>query len=134
MKELTLPEKEQLESLVEEIKAVVSTYRGNISEMAVKMSHEIGEAIVESPLYKKYSKGNAKLIEEVSEHLGQSETRVRYCVQIYEKWPKLEIARKTLARGDGVLYLSDMKKALVGANLGAKKAIQRCKHCPIHCP
>lgn len=81
---------EQFNHLAEEVQAIIAQRRFNYGMELLEMRHEIGRAILDSPLYAKNKKGQGKLIAELAEQLNLGERTLRYAVEFAEKWPKFD--------------------------------------------
>jgi len=82
---------EQIDILVEQIKAIMveSVFSSRMTLLEGK--HLIGKTIVESSLYKENKKGAGDIIKNVAEKIGRSERDIYLCVQFYKEYK--EIAR-----------------------------------------
>lgn len=136
-KSLLIPEDRQVQAFYEELNAIVSIRRLNIAEEVMEMAFECGEAVVNSPLYKKYSKGQGALLEDVAAHLKVSRAQLGYFIQAYERWGDAEACREELRKklDKPNVFWSEVVKALP-APKDVSKPVEtpKCKHCPLHCP
>ena len=74
--------------LVEDCKAIISQRVKN-SRMEIILAYaEVGNRIVEDPLYNKYGKGNQKFLSSLFEEMGISESSGYYAVEFYNKFIK----------------------------------------------
>lgn len=132
MNELTIPEDKQFDYLVAELKNIISARRGNAATEILNMYFEVGEAIVNSPLYKKYSKGSQSLIERVGEELGiRSRTTLYEAINAYKTYQTVSICMETLSKKLDKPYISWTD--VVRDSHPEKKKEVVCKHCPLHC-
>jgi len=74
--------------LIEDCKAIISQRVKN-SRMEIILAYaEVGNRIVEDPLYNKYGKGNQKFLSSLFEEMGISESSGYYAVEFYNKFIK----------------------------------------------
>lgn len=92
MKTDALALNKQFEELVEEVRAIVYEFKFRVDTDLIRMKHSIGMAVVTSPVYRKYAKGQGKVLSDISEALGMtSDNELRYCVQFYEKFRDIDV-------------------------------------------
>lgn len=136
-KALAVPEKEQIGLLAEEIKSLVTLTRDEVTERMIAMKYQIGQLIVEHPLYRKFTKANSAIFAEVAGQAGVREQGLRDCVKFYETYPdeKPQKIAERLFQEHG--SWRETRKALYGgdSNVFESSEGQRpaCKHCPLHC-
>ena len=124
---ISIPEREQISHLCDDIGAIVSVGRQEVRKIGNKLKWLVGEAVVTSPLYKKYSKGQGGLIRTLAEQLNVAEKSLRDWVRFSEAFP----AGK---------YDLDAPWGKIRAALPAPKGEEQqstvviCRHCPKHCP
>lgn len=74
--------------LIEDCKAIISQRVKN-SRMEIILAYaEIGNRIVEDPLYRKYGKGNQKFLSSLFREMEISESSGYYAIEFYEKYIK----------------------------------------------
>ncbi len=121
-------EEEQLNHLAEEVDAIISQNGQMLRESVLIAKREVGEAIYNSPLYKKYSKGAGGLVEQLAEKMGKSTSDLYFCVKFYKKFPDSipdELASAPIHK----------VKLLLGSGDEPVAKQPQCRHCKIHhCP
>ena len=95
-KSIEISEKEKLENLAEEIKAILTEAVFSARLTLLEAKHLAGKTIMENPLYQKWGKKSGKLIKELAQIIGRSERDIYLCCQFYEKFPKIELVIQTL--------------------------------------
>jgi len=121
-----LTEREQIDYLCDDLGDIVSVGRQEARKIANKLKWLVGEAIVTSPLYKKYSKGQGGLIKTIAAKMGYGEKNLYEWVHFYERFH------------DGK-YDLDAPWSKIRAALPApkdeseNKPVEVCKKCPLHC-
>lgn len=129
-------EREELTALIDELRTIRGVKRGEIADLAAEQLFAIGTAVLSSSLYKKHAKGSGELVSLLAAEAEISESYLYFAVECAGRWT-LEEARGEFQRGDGVLYISDIKKALPsGKDSSPLSEEAKCRHCPLkgHCP
>lgn len=127
--------KTELDYLAEEIKGIVTHAREAATLEMITMKHAIGKEISESAVYKKYSKDQGDLLEQLSELTGIRKDGLYDCVKFYEAYPK----GKSKEIADKVYTKLGTWRAIRGSLYGEVSDVSettersKCKHCPIHC-
>jgi len=134
IKELTVTDSEKLGHLADEIKAIVGEARERATIEMVAAKHMIGQAIVESPLYKKNAKSQGELYSAIEDLIGVKHTTLSDCVWFYEQYSGSD-ARKLA----GDLYEEhgswrNIRALRNGVSTTGANNEPQCKHCPKHCP
>jgi len=81
-------EGDQYQSLVEDCRAII-TQRVKNSRFEVIAGHtEVGERIINDPLYQKSGKGNRAFLKRLFSDAGLGERTGYYCLEFYEKYIK----------------------------------------------
>ena len=125
-KSVTIPEREQVNNLCDELDSIIGVTRQEARKLANKSKWMLGEAIVDSPLYKKFSKGQSRLVELIASYFGYSDQTVYLWIRFYEAFPSGKCDFETPWRKI-VAELTDGKEE-------KKEVVQACRHCPKHCP
>ena len=120
-KEIAISQKEKLEHLVEEIKAILSESVFSARMTLLEAKHLIGKTISENPLYKKSGKGSGEIIKEIAERIGRSERDIYLCVEFYQKYKEIESVVQTLKGRKNDITWSAVKRLL-----GNKEEV--CQH------
>lgn len=121
-------EQEQLNNLAEEVDAIISQNGQMLRESVLIAKREVGEAIVSSPLYKKYSKGAGSLVEHLALKMNKSTADLYFCVRFYEKFPSgipEELAAAPIHK---------VKLLLGGGDDLPVEKQPTCRKCKLHCP
>jgi len=122
-----------MNELIEEIRAIIAERKFNYGMELLQMRHEIGRAILDSPLWKKNGKGQGKLIREVAAQLDWGERTLRYAVEFAQRYPKFETALQSSDPGHKLPAWREIVKGLPSGE-ERKEPEARCKGCKIHCP
>jgi hypothetical protein len=77
---------QEYQELIEESKAIVVEHAFNIRMTVILGKGQLGERIVEDPLFKKHSKGNQKFLRDVADDIGISYSTLCRAVQFYEQY------------------------------------------------
>ena len=124
---IELSQEEQLNYLAEEVDAIISTSGQSIREAILVAKHQVGEAIVRSPLYKKSAKGTGELIEQLSQRMSKSPSDLYFCVRFYSEFPH-GIPEELMSAP-----VQKVKKLLAPKDDLPVVQTSKCHHCPIHC-
>ena len=129
-----LPEPEQLAHLAEEITSIVASRKFFAGMELLEMRHEIGRAVLDSPLYRKSGKGQGDLLQRVAKMTELGERSIRYCVEFADRYPKF---KKFTEEWDGQTKLPVWREIChslpSGEGRGKEEEKPKCKHCLIHC-
>src|SRR3990167_2899489 len=106
---ITITRTEAWESLIDELKDCLITYRDETAARLIELKHKVGELIVTSVYYKKHARGNAKLFAEIGESLNMRATDLQYCVRFYEKHHQLSTVMQSMTTGKPRLTWTDIK-------------------------
>ena len=118
---------EAWESLLEELKDCLITYRDETAARLIELKHAVGEIITTSVYYKKHARGNAKLFSEIGESLNMRATDLQYCVRFYAKHPRLSTLVQTMTTDKSRLTWTDIKESLAGPK-EETESDQKCHH------
>ena len=95
-KKIIISDDEKLNYLAEEIKSILSEAVFGARMTLLEAKHLAGETIIKNPLYKKSAKGSGEFISDLSKRMGRSDRDIYFCVQLYQKFPKIERLIQTL--------------------------------------
>ena len=84
-----------IESIIEDCHAIVVERRFNASMEVIEGKWEIGKRIVKDSNYQKYLKGSGKLISELAQDIGLSQSDLYDCIKIYEMFDKFSNVLET---------------------------------------
>lgn len=132
-----MPEDQQVQHFYEELESILAVRRTNIGEEVLYLGFECGEAIVNSPLYKKFSRGQGKFLEDISERFHVKRSTLGNYIKAYEKWGDVEKCRADLQKklDKPVIFWSEVVKALPAPSAVARIEKVLCKKCKVHgCP
>jgi len=113
IKKENLPEYNQL---VEECIAVIAELSFSQAMTEIEKRHKVGELIVVSPLYKKYSKGSGDFLDRIAKDLDKSRSWVYESVKFYEKYPDVSTFVETFNPEKKVIRWADVRKVLPAPN------------------
>lgn len=119
-------------SLIDDLIGIKQEYMFTEAMARIELKHSIGKFICGSPFYQKHAKGNADVLEVISDACTIGKSDLYHCVQFYEKYPKLSTAVETLQADKKILTWTDIKRQLAGGEQ-KEKPKSTCKHCPLHC-
>ncbi|MDE2233430.1 MAG: hypothetical protein KGJ90_04965 [Patescibacteria group bacterium] len=124
---------EQFDHLTEEVRAIIAQKRFEAGIALLEMRHEIGKAILDSPLWQFHKKGQGELINRISATVGLKDRSILYCVEFATRYP--DFAGFIQEYGDGKLpkWYQIVRKELPSGERDEPEAVS-CKHCPEHCP
>lgn len=126
---------EQFTHLAEEVQAIIAQKKFEAGMSLLEMRHEIGRAILESPLYEKNKRGQGKLIADLAARLQLGERTLRYAVEFAEKYPKFETALQSSDPGHKLPSWRDIvRNELPSGKRERPEERPKCRHCPLHCP
>ena len=136
IKTLTITDQEKLSYLAEQIKSIVQHTRDGVTVSMIAAKYQIGEEIVTSQLYKKYTKTQSNLFESVSNQTSMKVPTLMQCVKLYETYPKKDpdVLAVELFKEHGAWR--NVRLALYGGESTAVETTEKeakCKNCPIHC-
>ena len=77
---------DEYEALIEDCKAIVTERIFNARTEIILAHGQLGERIVNDPIYKKHGKGNQELIKQIARDMGVSWQEVYRSIQFYEKF------------------------------------------------
>jgi len=129
----TLPEPEQLNYLVEEITSIIAERRFRYGVEMLRMRHEIGRAVLDSPLYRKSGKGQGVLLKRVANMTELGERSIRYCTEFATRFPIFDVFMQKWDGGTKLPVWRDVVKSLPSGERKEEEKVERCKHC-FHCP
>ena len=109
---IEISEKEKLENLAEEIRAILTEAVFSARMTLLEAKHLAGKVIMESLLYKKWGKGSGKLVEEIAGKIGRSTQELYLCCQFYQKFPVVSQVVETLKGKKNDIRWSDVRKLL----------------------
>lgn len=87
---------EQLRDLAEELKLLLSETKFSASQFVIEINHKIGETIVNHPAWKKGAHGTGQFMKQLAIATSKSEQHLYFCINFFQKYPKLSNALETL--------------------------------------
>lgn len=84
--------------LIEDCRAIISQRIKNSRREIILAYAEVGNRIVEDPLYKKYGKGNRKFLSSLFGEMEISDSSGYYAIGFYEKFIKKYIVPKDVSK------------------------------------
>lgn len=129
--DLVLSEEQQLELTVGELKNIISTRKGRVAQEILEMYFDVGETILHSPLYKKYSQGSGRFIEDLARELNYSTVVLYTAIKAKEQYISVGQCVEQLSARLGKSYINwtDVKRSLTEPQVKEP----HCRHCPLHC-
>jgi hypothetical protein len=104
---------EQYNQLIDELFSIISEMSFRQAMDEIEKRHRIGETIINSGLYKKYSKGSGRFLERVAKDLKKGTTWVYESVKFYEKYPDVSAFVQTFNPDKKVIRWADVRKELL---------------------
>lgn len=126
---------EQFAHLAEEITAIRAQHAFNAGMEAWEMRHEIGSAILASPLYRKHGKNQHEFFATVANITGMGDRSLRYCVEFAARAPSFKKFMEEYADGHKLpVWREYVQKELPSGKHERPEPQPKCRHCPEHCP
>jgi hypothetical protein len=131
---------EEYNALKEECEAIFKEHLFSSRQELIMAYSELGERIAEDPIYKKFSKGNRKLLNMLARDTNLGEQTIYKAVQFYEKyglftlttgnWQEFEEGKNISWNKIKTKYLPEAKRECPCEEL---ETITRCKKCKKIC-
>lgn len=134
MSQLAISEKEKLENLAEEVKAILTEAVFSARMTLLEAKHLVGKTIAENPLYQKSKKGSGRLVKEVAQKIGRSEQDLYLCIKFYERFRDVSQCVETLKGRKNDITWAAARRLLEGEkeieeHICEWEEIERCKVC-----
>jgi len=109
IKQENIPEYNQL---IDECVAVIAELSFSQAMTEIEKRHRVGELIVNSNLYKKYSKGSGDFLDRIAKDLDRGRSWVYESVKFYEKYPDVSAFISSFNPEKKVIRWADIRKVL----------------------
>jgi hypothetical protein len=103
---------QEYNQLIDECIAVIAELSFSQAMTEIEKRHKVGELIVSSNLYKKYSKGSGDFLDRIAKDLDKSRSWVYESVKFYEKYPDVYTFVETFKPEKKVIRWADVRKVL----------------------
>ena len=103
---------QEYNQLIDECVAVIAELSFSQAMTEIEKRHKVGELIVNSNLYKKYSKGSGDFLDRIAKDLEKSRSWVYESVKFYEKYPDVYTFVETFNPEKKVIRWADVRKVL----------------------
>jgi len=133
---------EEYLGLVDEVADGIVEYRKKEAMNRIEGKYWLAETITRHPAYKKFGKGNAGFIEnltkDVSKHLGNGDARLSKSVvydliEVSQKFPDPNVAAAEIVKKGLNPFNWGSHLALIGRDVSISQET-KCRRCKLHCP
>jgi len=102
----------EYQNLIEECIVIISELSFSQALTEIEKRHKVGEAIFNSPLYKKYSKGGGEFLDRIAKDLNKSRSWIYESVKFYEKYKDIGEFISKFAPEKKIIRWADVRKVL----------------------